>query len=91
MLASTLEPLHTTLTDRQRDILDESGFTMLTTNAAAVLNCAFLLAPFLLSTMYVTLPPTLSPSAAAPSTTPAGDVTRMRMNGMIKERVNVDF
>ena len=44
MLASTLEPLHTTLTDRQRDILDESDFTMLTTNAAAVLNCAFLLA-----------------------------------------------
>ena len=44
MLASTLEPLHTTLTDRQRDILDESGFTMLTTNAAAVLNSAFLLA-----------------------------------------------
>ena len=41
MLASTLEPLHPTLTDRPRDILDESGFTMLTTNAAAVLNCAF--------------------------------------------------
>lgn len=41
MLASTLEPLHPTLTERQRDILDESGFTMLTTNAAAVLNCAF--------------------------------------------------
>lgn len=41
MLASTLEPLHPTLTDRQRDILDESGFTMLTDNAAAVLNCAF--------------------------------------------------
>lgn len=44
MVASTLEPLRPTLTDRQRDILDESGFTMLTTNAAAVLNCAFLLA-----------------------------------------------
>ena len=41
MLASTLEPLHPTLTDRQRDILDESGFTHLTDNAAAVLNCAF--------------------------------------------------
>ena len=33
MLASTLEPLHPTLTDRQRDILDESGFTHLTDNA----------------------------------------------------------
>ena len=41
MLASTLEPLLPTLTDRQRDILDESGFTHLTENAAAVLNCAF--------------------------------------------------
>ena len=41
MLASTLEPLHPTLTDRQRDILDESGFTHLTDYAAAILNCAF--------------------------------------------------
>lgn len=44
MVASSVEPLLPTLSDRQKDILTESGFTDLTENAADVINCAMYLA-----------------------------------------------
>ena len=40
MVASSWEPVRPTLTEQQRCILDESGFTHLTDNAAGVINCA---------------------------------------------------
>lgn len=43
MVASSWEPVRPTLTEQQRRILDESGFTHLADNAAGVINCALLL------------------------------------------------
>lgn len=74
MVAASWEPVRPTLTEQQRNVLDDSGFTHLTDNAAGVINCALLLA----STASVRLPPMLSRMVAAPLTTPAGDGTRMR-------------
>lgn len=44
MVASSVEPLLPTLSDRQKEILTESGFTDLTENASDVINCAMYLA-----------------------------------------------
>ena len=44
MVMKTLEPLKPTLSDRQQEILQESGFTELTEKAEDVINCAMLLA-----------------------------------------------
>lgn len=43
MLANSIEPLMPTLSDRQQEILDESGYNELSTNADDVINCAALL------------------------------------------------
>ena len=43
MLVSSLEPLVSTLADRQQDILDESGYSDLTQNCNQIINCAMLL------------------------------------------------
>lgn len=43
MLISSLEPLAPTLTDRQQDIVNESGYTGLTRNCNQIINCAMLL------------------------------------------------
>ena len=43
MLVSSLEPLTSTLTDRQQEILNESGYTDLTRNCNQIINCAMLL------------------------------------------------
>ena len=44
MLMKTIEPLQPTLSDRQREILQDSGFVELTENSLDVINCALLLA-----------------------------------------------
>ena len=44
MVAASWEPVRPTLTEQQRNVLDDSGFTHLTDNAAGVINCALLLA-----------------------------------------------
>ncbi len=44
MLANSVEPLLPTLSDRQQEILDNSGYKELTTNAYNIINCAMLLA-----------------------------------------------
>ena len=44
MLMKTIEPLQPTLSDRQREILQDSGFIELTENSQDVINCALLLA-----------------------------------------------
>ena len=44
MLTNTFEPLVPTLSDRQQEILEESGYNDLTTNTDNILNCAMLLA-----------------------------------------------
>ncbi|MBR1461996.1 MAG: plasmid recombination protein [Prevotella sp.] len=44
MLMKTIEPLQPTLSDRQREILQDSGFVELTENSQDVINCALLLA-----------------------------------------------
>lgn len=44
MLMETIEPLKPTLTERQKEILQESGFVELTDNSQDVINCAMLLA-----------------------------------------------
>ena len=43
MLTNSIEPLIPSLSDRQQEILDESGFNDLTTNIDNVINCAMLL------------------------------------------------
>ena len=43
MLTNSIEPLIPSLSDRQQEILDESGFNDLTTNTDNVINCAMLL------------------------------------------------
>ena len=43
MLVSSLKPLAPTLTDRQQDILNESGYTDLTRAFNPIINCAMLL------------------------------------------------
>ena len=43
MLLSSLEPLAPTLTDRQQEILNESGYTGLSRNSNQIINCATLL------------------------------------------------
>lgn len=43
MLVSSLESLTSTLTDRQQEILNESGYTNLTRNCNQIINCAMLL------------------------------------------------
>lgn len=43
MVASSWEPVRPTLSEHQQHLLDESGFTHLTDNAAGVINCALLL------------------------------------------------
>lgn len=43
MLENSIEPLFPSISDRQREILDESGYNDLTTNADNVINCAVLL------------------------------------------------
>jgi chromosome segregation ATPase len=66
MVASSWEPVRPTLSEhQQRSILDESGFTHLTDNAAGVINCALI---FSLSTASVRPLPMPSPMVAAPST-----------------------
>ena len=44
MLMKTIEPLKPTLNERQKEILQESGFVELTENSKDVINCALLLA-----------------------------------------------
>ena len=44
MLMKTIEPLKPTLSERQKEILQESGFVELTENSKDVINCALLLA-----------------------------------------------
>ena len=44
MLMETIEPLKSTLSERQKEILQESGFVELTENSKDVINCALLLA-----------------------------------------------
>lgn len=43
MLVSSLEPLTSTFTDRQQEIVNESGYTDLTRNCNQIINCAMLL------------------------------------------------
>lgn len=43
MLVSSLEPLASTLTDRQQEILNESGYSDLMRNSNSIINCAMLL------------------------------------------------
>ena len=43
MLTNSIEPLIPSLTDRQQEILDESGYNDLTTNTGNIINCAMLL------------------------------------------------
>ena len=43
MLSSSIDPLLPSLSDRQQEILDESGYTELTANADSIINCATLL------------------------------------------------
>ena len=43
MLVSSLEPLVPTLTDRQQDIVNDSGYSDLTRNCNQIINCAMLL------------------------------------------------
>ena len=43
MLVSSLEPLAPTLTDRQQEILNESGYSDLMRNSNSIINCAMLL------------------------------------------------
>lgn len=43
MLTNSVEPLIPDLSDRQQEILDESGYNDLTTNADNIINCAVLL------------------------------------------------
>ena len=44
MLMETIEPLKPTLSEKQKEILQESGFVELTENSQDVINCALLLA-----------------------------------------------
>lgn len=43
MLVSSLEPLDSTFTDRQQEILNESGYFDLMRNSNSIINCAMLL------------------------------------------------
>ena len=43
MLTNSIEPLIPSLSDRQQEILDESGYNDLTTNTDNIINCAMLL------------------------------------------------
>ena len=43
MLISSLEPLTSMLTDRQQEILNESGYSDLMRNCNLIINCAMLL------------------------------------------------
>ena len=43
ILVFSLEPLAQTLTDRQQEIVNESGYTDLTRNCNQIINCAMLL------------------------------------------------
>ena len=43
MLVSSLDPLASTLTDRQQEIVNESGYTGLSRNSNQIINCAMLL------------------------------------------------
>ena len=43
MLVSSFEPLASTLTDRQQEILTESGYSDLMRNSNSIINCAMLL------------------------------------------------
>lgn len=43
MLTNSIEPLISSLSDRQQEILDDSGYNDLTTNTDNVINCAMLL------------------------------------------------
>ena len=43
MLVSSLEPLTSTFTDRQQEILNESGYSDLMRNSNSIINCAMLL------------------------------------------------
>ena len=43
MLVSSLEPLAPTLTNRQQEIVNESGYTGLSRNSNQIINCAILL------------------------------------------------
>jgi len=43
MLVSSLEPLVSTFTDRQQEILNESGYSDLMRNSSQIINCAMLL------------------------------------------------
>ena len=43
MLVPSLEPLASTLTDRQQEILNESGYSDLMRNSNSIINCAMLL------------------------------------------------
>lgn len=44
MVASAIQPLMPTLTDRQKEVLQESGYSALTENSYHILTCALLLA-----------------------------------------------
>lgn len=44
MLANSIEPLLPTLSDQQHEVLDNSGYNELSTNAYNIINCAMLLA-----------------------------------------------
>ena len=43
MLVSSLEPLASTFTDRQQEILNESGYSDLMRNCNSIINCTMLL------------------------------------------------
>ena len=43
MLSNSIEPLIPSLSERQQEILDESGYNILTTTPDSVINCAALL------------------------------------------------
>ena len=43
MLTNSIEPLISSLSDRQQEILDDSGYNDLTTNTDNIINCAMLL------------------------------------------------
>ena len=43
MLTNSIEPLIPSLSDRQQEILDDSGYNDLTTNTDNVINCAMTL------------------------------------------------
>ena len=75
MLVSSLEPLTSTLTDRQQEILNESGYSDLMRNSSQIINCAMLL-----SLGYIREATTYAESCGgAVRLALVGDETKMRM------------